>query len=74
MKITTELVCRNDPLARRVQVEVTRGPPPGLLYVDQAQFSAALMDVKTGDAVMASIRGVEKLATGMHEDFRGGSS
>jgi len=73
MKVPAELVGRDDPLTRRVQVEVARGSPPGLLEVDQAQFSATLVDVKTGDAVMATIGGVKKSSAGMDEDFRGGS-
>ena len=72
MQVSTGLVGGNDPLAGGVQVEVTRGPPPGFFDLDQAQLSGTLVNVEAGDAVMATIRGVEEPATGVNEYFCGG--
>ena len=72
MQVSTGLVGGNDPLAGRVQVKVTRGLPPGFLDLDQAQLSGTLVNVKAGDAVVATIGCVEEPATGVNEDFRGG--
>ena len=72
MQVSTGLVGGNDPLAGGVQIEVAGGLPPGFLDLDQTQLSRALVDVEAGDAVMATIGGVEEPATGVNEDFRGG--
>ena len=55
MQIPAGLVGRNDPLSGRVQIEVAGCPPPGFLDVDKAQLSTTLVNMETGDAVMAAV-------------------
>ena len=63
------LVGGEQELAGGVDAEVARGGSPGGLVAKRGQLAVLLVDPEHGDAVVAAVRAVEKLAAWVNEDL-----
>jgi len=68
------LVGSEQELAGGVDAEVARGGAPGGLVAKRGQLTVLLVDPEHGDAVVAAVRAVEKLAAWVNEHLGGAVS